>query len=783
MKALQHAAGILAVIAVILVLGVTAIDIAAYSDFGYYEREYTRLGVLNDVPIEMDELMNVTREMMAYLRGKRDDLVINAVIDGEEREFFNDQEKVHMSDVRTMFLTGILIRRISLAVAAAMLLFLFLSGLREKRESGPSAISRIFPVYFQCFSVLFLGAIGVIACLCASDFTRWFTLFHEIFFDNDLWLFDPATSRLINVVPEPFWSAVSLRCAMLFLGLVALVFTGCTIWRVLAFRKPPKPRVLPAFVLALVLALTPAVPARAAGIFGALGGAPAVQETTVQETAAPGAEAPAGTEAVPESEAAVASAAATGNGLPPLRDLTTCPDWPQRPDLDAQNAILIEAKTGAILGARNPDEACFPASITKLMTALLVLENCSLDDTVTFSYRATHELEAGSTHIARTEDEQMSVRDCLYALLLASANEVAQALAEHVGGSIEHFADMMNARAVELGCTNTHFANPSGLNNESHYTTCHDMALIMRACAQLPEFLEIEEATTYTIPATNKNPEALTIAQKHKLVKQGGEHYDGALAGKTGYTSLAGNTLVTYAVRGDMELIVVVMKSYGTHYDDTVHLLDYGFGNFSMVHLADAENPSRLAGGSVNLPDGTFIPDSDWLVLPGSLNFADLDARVEGLNGVADESGNKPVGRIVYSHAGADVGSATLLVPASVETTAAETTAAETTVSESETQTARESSGGPFRIIRNGLKKAKDLPLPSGKGFVDFIAFALDHWQIALGIIVLIVILLLMLIIRGGRSRRRRRRNYRYGGYTSTKKTRNRPNRYTMRIK
>ena len=211
MKALQRIAGALTVGSILLILLITAIEIAAYSDYSYYEREYNRLGVLNEVPIEMEDLMDVTKEMMAYLRGNREDLVVYADIGGVETEFFNDQEKVHMKDCRALFLGGIRIRQISSAVAAFSFLILLLTSRREKREAGPSAISRILPKYFQIGCLLFLALLAVLGGMFVSDFTRYFTEFHHIFFNNDLWLFDPATSRLINIVPEAFWSRIALR--------------------------------------------------------------------------------------------------------------------------------------------------------------------------------------------------------------------------------------------------------------------------------------------------------------------------------------------------------------------------------------------------------------------------------------------------------------------------------------------------------------------------------------------------------------------------------------------
>ncbi|MCD8009361.1 MAG: TIGR01906 family membrane protein [Lachnospiraceae bacterium] len=221
-------AGILAVLSVLVVLLITAVEIAAYSDWNYYEKEYTKLGVPETVDMSMDDLMDVTHEMMAYLRGNRDDLVIMTTVAGEEREFFNDQEKIHMSDVRILFLGGLMLRRIALVVLLFCVFFLLLTH---------APLARILPVYFQRGSVLFVAIVGILAALFASDFTKYFTIFHEIFFRNDLWLFAPATSLLINMLPEPFWIDIALRVALLFVGLMAACFAGCVIWRILAKRR------------------------------------------------------------------------------------------------------------------------------------------------------------------------------------------------------------------------------------------------------------------------------------------------------------------------------------------------------------------------------------------------------------------------------------------------------------------------------------------------------------------------------------------------------------------
>lgn len=247
------------------------------------------------------------------------------------------------------------------------------------------------------------------------------------------------------------------------------------------------------------------------------------------------------------------------------------------PVVQAQGAVLFNCGTGQILFDKNARTPLFPASITKIMTALLTVENCSLDDVVTFSRTATTNLESGAVTLNLTEGDQLTVRDSLYALLLKSANEVANGLAEHMAGSVDNFANMMNARAAQLGCTGTHFANPNGLNNPQHLTTPYDMALIARAAYANPIISQISTTTAYQMPAT-KLGAAKTITMGHKMLySTDSRYYPGMLGGKTGYTSKAGNTLVTCVERDGVRLIAVVMKANGTHYTDTKALLDYGF--------------------------------------------------------------------------------------------------------------------------------------------------------------------------------------------------------------
>ncbi len=253
------------------------------------------------------------------------------------------------------------------------------------------------------------------------------------------------------------------------------------------------------------------------------------------------------------------------------------------PVVSAEGAVLMDAATGKVLYGKNQDQQFYPASITKVMTALIVLENCNLNDVVTFSASATTNMESGSVSLGIVEGDQLTVEQSLYGLLLKSANEIGNGLAEHVSGSVSAFADKMNARAKELGCKNTNFANPHGLNNSAHKTTAYDMALILRAALQNDTFRRIDTTLSYNFPAT-KNAAARTITMGHKMMySTDSRYYQGIIGGKTGYTSLAGNTLVTGAERNGVRLIAVVMKSKSTHYADTKAMLDYGFENYAAL--------------------------------------------------------------------------------------------------------------------------------------------------------------------------------------------------------
>lgn len=270
-------------------------------------------------------------------------------------------------------------------------------------------------------------------------------------------------------------------------------------------------------------------------------------------------------------------------------------DWPNGPAIGAQSAVVMDVNTGTILYSKNPHDELYPASTTKLLTGLLVIENTTMDEIVTFSSDAVWNIDRGSTHLSIDVGEQLSVEDCLYGLLLGSANEVAYALAEHVGGSMDGFVAMMNERAAKIGCQNTHFANSNGLPREDHYTSAYDLALIGKECFANETFCKIAGTTKYTIKPTNKQPSERPISNHHKMLPGFKYEYEGFIGGKTGYTEVARQTLVSCAERNGMRLICVVMKEEApAQFTDTIELLDYAFSSFQTVNISENETRYNL---------------------------------------------------------------------------------------------------------------------------------------------------------------------------------------------
>ena len=278
--------------------------------------------------------------------------------------------------------------------------------------------------------------------------------------------------------------------------------------------------------------------------------------------------------------------------------------WPQASDISSEAAVVMEDSTNTILYSKNADEVLYPGSTVKIMTCLLALENCQLTDEVTMTATGVSGVTDGGASIASQVDEVFTIEQCLYAIMVASANDIALQIAEHTGGSVEAFVQMMNDRATALGCTNTVFTNPTGLPDENQHTTAHDMALIMQAAIQSDAFRTIAAATSYTIPATNKAA-ARNLTSKFTMTDTGNSgFYEGCIGGKEGYTEASGSTLVCAAQRNGMTLISVVLKgASGQTAPDAASILNYGFDQFQIASLGDSDF-SIISGGEVVLPVG-----------------------------------------------------------------------------------------------------------------------------------------------------------------------------------
>lgn len=340
--------------------------------------------------------------------------------------------------------------------------------------------------------------------------------------------------------------------------------------------------------------------------------------------------------------------------------------WPGGPAIESLSGVVMDFDTGTICYEKDTTTARYPASITKIMTALVALENSSLDEVVTFSQYAVYSIEKGSSSISRDIGEEMTMEQCIYGLMLESANECGNAIAEHVGGDVEGFVNMMNEKAAELGCVNTHFTNPHGLHDENHYTCAYDMALIARAAYENPTFALITGSKRYTIPPTNKHDTETPLNNHHAMLNYYRTNqylYEYCVGGKTGYTSDALGTLVTYAKKDDMTLIAVTMCGSGsTHYTDTRTLFDYYFANMQNIKIGDlGGDMSNMLGDSISmLENDNEIP---FEVDLKATVFLPIGADLTNLKWefTQDNSGDYELGAIQYSYGNKNVGLAKII--------------------------------------------------------------------------------------------------------------------------
>ena len=338
-----------------------------------------------------------------------------------------------------------------------------------------------------------------------------------------------------------------------------------------------------------------------------------------------------------------------------------------RSALDATAALLVSPESDMVLYEKNADEKRYPASTTKIMTALLTLENVSdLSVVVTAEASDFENVTSDSSNAGIKVGEQVTVKDLLYALMLPSANEAAYMLARHVGGSWEQFVDMMNERAAELGCTGTHFCNPCGLHEDDHYTTAHDLYLIAKEAMKDATFRDIVSTVQHRMAKTNLHEERIILTTNQLIFSSFQPwSYANCLGIKTGHTSQAGNCFVGYAEYGDAKLFSVVLgcssssKEYPTiaaSFTDTKSLCQWGFENFTSKTLA--RQGEEVTYTKVKLSTDTnqvILTAKNDLVslLPRELDVKDLELQSDIPEEVAAPiKAGDTIGSVTYTYDG-----------------------------------------------------------------------------------------------------------------------------------
>lgn len=313
--------------------------------------------------------------------------------------------------------------------------------------------------------------------------------------------------------------------------------------------------------------------------------------------------------------------------------------------LESKAALVMDTDSSVILYDYNSNTRLYPASLTKIMTAIIVFDyvNGGYDDMVNFSYNAvTQDIDKTSATIGASAGDQLSVKDCLYSLLLASANDAANALAEYVAGSIKDFALLMNERAVNLGCNDTHFVNPSGLHDDNQYTTASDMAKILQCAMSYPMFMQISSSVSYRHAPIRRyrDPENSNnqVLNTNSIVVPGSVfYYNGITSGKTGHTNLAGYNLAASARKHDMHLICVIMgaNSDKVRYGEAKKLFNFYFDNYQSLSVKSIDprfnnNLSTIAINDVDLVETLNITcdDNSHITIPNGTDYSIVTSKI-----------------------------------------------------------------------------------------------------------------------------------------------------------
>ena len=453
--------------------------------------------------------------------------------------------------------------------------------------------------------------------------------------------------------------------------------------------------------------------------------------------------------------------------------------WPKGPDqgsLSSASAIVMELSTGTVLYSKNIHKKHYPASITKIMTSLLTLENSSPSDVVTFTEAEAHGIETGSSSMYCVPGEKFTIEQVLYGIMLQSANEMCLVAADHVAGSVDKFVEMMNQRVAQLGLKDTHFMNPNGLHNDDHYTSAYDMACIAREAWKNPSFQKICGTRTYQVKSTNKRKASEILGGQllnhHQMINgyETSSRYekDYVIGGKTGYTSMAHSTLVTFAEKDGMQLVSVIMKGNSSkqgepnEYTDTTRILDYAFEKFSK-HAVNGEN-SDVNENLFNTFDSYFNADQSPLrlsaesavILPKGVALRKAKQQIQYDNSVKLQDGENGIGTVKYTYDGRMVGSTDIIYDSTKS--ASHLDEASRRIVDSEIR----------QIKTNNKKHAVILQKLSGikYSFYNMVSFFRD--RVILVIVAALVILLIVLLVLNYRMNSRRKRRSRTRGRRSS---------------
>ncbi|MBU5478313.1 D-alanyl-D-alanine carboxypeptidase [Eubacterium sp. MSJ-13] len=463
-------------------------------------------------------------------------------------------------------------------------------------------------------------------------------------------------------------------------------------------------------------------------------------------------------------------------GVPAQAKSDAWPKGPSAKSLVSGSAVVVEVSTGTVLYGKNMHTKHYPASITKVLTALLAAENSSPSDTVKFSKAAAYGISAGDSTVFSEPGEKMSMEQCLYAIMLESANEVCLAAAEHVSGSVKSFVNLMNKRVKELGLKDTHFNNPNGLPDPNHYTTAYDMAMIGRAALKNSVFRKVCNTPKYTCAKTNKHKMKRIWLNHHEAINpdeypQYGYKY--CIGGKTGYTHVAGNTLITFAEKDGMQLVCVVMKSTSqkngepNQYTDTIKLLNYCFGKYKKHNVggADSKISQDLFDNYGSFFNSSNSPvrfeDESSVVLPNNVKLSKAKQKIVYDKNVKIRNGKNVIGKVTYTYAGKLVGSSNIIYDSTKKTHLDE---ASRKVVSKEIKAIEKTNANPsiFRKIFTGIRDGI-----SG-GIYNLIRFILENPVLSV-VIFLVIIVIVIFIISAvtGKSVITSRSQKRHGGYKS----------------